>query len=88
MLEESSARVEIYASQETTFFGLNDRVLIPVLALSIMFIVQASIFVITMLIITLILEVVMKFIMRSTWSDFFKIMRAMTIESPRKQVKN
>jgi predicted ferric reductase len=88
MSEDTVARIEIHASQETTFAGLNDRLLTPASGFLIATVMHFGLLSIMTFIVILVVEVVMKLIMRSNWRDFFKIMRALIFESPRKPVKN
>lgn len=88
MSDESSARDETFASRETTFLGLNDRLLTPALAIGIMMLMHSFLLSVGTFFALLVIELVMKFAMRSTWGDFYKIMRAFLIENPRKPVKN
>jgi len=82
------ARLEVTATKDTTFFGLNDRLLTPLLFLMVFSLLISTWWIIIAFFITLIIEVVKKFLFGVTWKDLGKSTLASINESTRKPVRN
>jgi hypothetical protein len=85
---KDTARLEVTATKDTTFFGLNDRLLTPLLFSMVFSLLIGTWWIIIAFFITLIIEVVKKFLFGVTWKELSKSTWASINESTRKTVRN
>jgi len=85
---KDSARLEVTATKDTTFFGLNDRLLTPLLFLMVFSLLLSTWLIIIAFFFTLIIEIVKKFLFGVTWEELGKSTWASINESTRKPVRN
>jgi hypothetical protein len=83
-----SVRLEAVATMQTTFFGLNDRLLTPLCFLVVFSLVLKTWLIILSFIIILIIELVKKFLFGMTWKELAQSTWASINESTRKTVRN
>lgn len=81
-------RLEVTATKETTFFGLNDRILSPLFFLMVFSIVLKTWLLVIAFIVILIIELVKKVMFKLSWSELGKSTWASINEKTRKSVRN
>lgn len=85
---KDDVRLEVTATKDSTFFGLNDRVLTPLLFIMVFSLILSTWWIIISFIITLIIELTKKFLFGLTWKELAKSTWASINESTRKTVRN
>lgn len=82
------ARLEVTATKDTTFFGLNDRLLTPLFFLMVFSVVLKTWILVILFLFVLIIELVKKVMFKFSWSELASSTWASINEKTRKTVRN